>query len=53
MDNCAHHEKIAELFPSIFADLVAIPTIRPHLLELLRKENRNETLARAIGRLFS
>ena len=53
MDNCAHHEKIAELFPSIFADLVAIPTIRPHLLALLRKENRSETLARAIGRLFS
>lgn len=53
MDNCAHHEKIAELFPSIFADLVAIPTIRPHLLALLRKENRGETLARAIGRLFS
>ena len=53
MDNCAHHEKITELFPSIFADLVAIPTIRPHLLALLRKENRSETLARAIGRLFS
>ncbi len=53
MDNCAHHEKIAGLFPSIFADLVAIPTIRPHLLALLRKENRSETLARAIGRLFS
>jgi hypothetical protein len=53
MDNCAHHQEIAELFPSIFADLVAIPTIRPHLLGLLRKENRSETLARAIGRLFS
>lgn len=53
MDNCAHHQKIEELFPSIFADLVAIPTIRPHLLGLLRKENRSETLARAIGRLFS
>ncbi|KPZ57983.1 MULTISPECIES: DUF3549 family protein [unclassified Pseudoalteromonas] len=53
MDNCAHHQQIAELFPSIFADLVAIPTIRPHLLGLLRKENRSETLARAIGRLFS
>ncbi|MBH0055624.1 DUF3549 family protein [Pseudoalteromonas sp. SWXJZ94C] len=53
MDNCAHHQQIEELFPSIFADLVAIPTIRPHLLGLLRKENRSETLARAIGRLFS
>ncbi len=53
MDNCAHHQQITELFVSIFADLVAIPTIRPHLLGLLRKENRSETLARAIGRLFS
>lgn len=53
MDNCAHHKEIDTLFPSIFADLVAIPTIRPHLLGLLRKENRSETLARAIGRLFS
>ncbi len=53
MDNCAHHQGIDELFPSIFADLVAIPAIRPHLLGLLRKENRSETLARAIGRLFS
>ena len=53
MDNCAQHQEIAELFPSVFADLVAIPTIRPHLLGLLRKENRSETLARAIGRLFS
>ncbi|WP_166113789.1 DUF3549 family protein [Pseudoalteromonas sp. Z9A5] len=53
MDNCAHHQQIEELFPSVFADLVAIPTIRPHLLGLLRKENRSETLARAIGRLFS
>lgn len=53
MDNCAHHQQIDELFPSIFADLVAIPTIRPHLLGLLRKENRSDKLARAIGRLFS
>lgn len=53
MDNCAQHQKIEALFPSIFADLVAIPTIRPHLLGLLRKEDRSEALARAIGRLFS
>ena len=53
MDNCAKQQQIEELFPSIFADLVAIPSIRPHLLGLLRKENRSETLARAIGRLFS
>ena len=53
MDNCAHHQEIETLFPSIFADLVAIPAVRPHLLGLLRKENRSETLARAIGRLFS
>ena len=53
MDCCAHHTDIEQLFVSIFTDLVAIPTIRPHLLGLLRLENRSETLARAIGRLFS
>ena len=53
MDNCAKHSEIDELFPSIFADLVAIPTIRPHLLALLRNQERSDELARAIGRLFS
>ncbi|MBQ4831651.1 DUF3549 family protein [Pseudoalteromonas sp. MMG010] len=53
MECCAQHKEIDELFVSIFADLVAIPTIRPHLLALLRKENRSEALARSIGRLFS
>ncbi|WP_404339380.1 DUF3549 family protein [Pseudoalteromonas mariniglutinosa] len=53
MDCCAHHTEIDTLFVSIFADLVAIPAIRPHLLSLLRLENRSETLARAIGRLFT
>lgn len=53
MNCCAHHTEVEELFVSVFADLVAIPTLRPHLLALIRQENRSETLSRAIGRLFS
>ncbi len=53
MDKVAHAEHHPELFSGIFADLVAIPSIRPHLLALLRIENRSKTLAHAIGKLFS
>lgn len=42
-----------EIFAGIFADLVAIDTLRPHVLAILRLEQRSEALARAIGRLFS
>ncbi|WP_125563510.1 MULTISPECIES: DUF3549 family protein [Pseudoalteromonas] len=52
MDSAAHNTEVDGLFESIFADLVAIPTLRPHVLALLRTENRSETLSRAIGRLF-
>jgi len=41
-----------ELFPAIFKDLVAIPTIRPILFQCMRATNRSESLAKAIGQLF-
>ena len=53
LDSAAKNDQIPELFPSIFADLVAIPSLRPHVLGILRAENRSDTLSRAIGRLFS
>jgi len=53
MDAVAHIEDYPELFSGIFADLVAIPTLRPQLLALLRVENRSNALAHAIGKLFS
>lgn len=53
MDKAAQNSQIEGLFESIFADLVAIPMLRPHVLGLLRAQNRSETLSRAIGRLFS
>ncbi|PAJ74361.1 hypothetical protein CJF42_10685 [Pseudoalteromonas sp. NBT06-2] len=53
MDTVAYIEDYPELFSGIFADLVAIPTIRPQLLALLRVDNRSDALARAIGKLFS
>ena len=52
MDLVAQNKTEPSLFASIFADLVAISTIRPHVLALLRIENRSEQLARAIGSLF-
>ncbi len=42
-----------ELFPAIFKDLVAIPTIRPLLFQCMRSTERSDTLAKAIGQLFN
>jgi hypothetical protein len=41
-----------QLFNAIFADLVAIPSIRPILFQAIRSENRSEKLTKAIGLLF-
>ncbi|SFC84828.1 DUF3549 family protein [Pseudoalteromonas denitrificans] len=53
MDKVATTDKHPDLFSGIFADLVAIPIIRPHLLGLLREQNRSKALSTAIGKLFS
>jgi len=42
-----------ELFPAIFKDLVAIPTIRPLLFQCMRAADRSDELAKAIGQLFN
>ncbi|CCQ11693.1 hypothetical protein PALB_25940 [Pseudoalteromonas luteoviolacea B = ATCC 29581] len=42
-----------DYFAGIFADLVAIPALRPHVLGMLRAPSRSEMLSRAIGKLFS
>lgn len=41
-----------DVFAGIFADLVAIPSLRPHMLAMIRMQNRSEALSRAIGKLF-
>ncbi|MFT5757661.1 MAG: hypothetical protein ACI9LM_002397 [Alteromonadaceae bacterium] len=41
-----------QLFNGIFADLVAIPSIRPILFQAIRSENRSVKLTQAIGLLF-
>ena len=53
MEAVAQIEDYPELFSGIFTDLVAIPSLRPQLLAILRVENRSDALARAIGKLFS
>ncbi|SEK83091.1 Protein of unknown function [Colwellia chukchiensis] len=40
------------LFPAVFKDLVAIPTIRPLLLQAIRSPKRSSDLSQAIGTLF-
>lgn len=40
-------------FAGVFADLVKVPETRSSMLGLLRNPNRSETLAAAIGSLFS
>jgi len=42
-----------ELFPAIFKDLVAIPSIKPNIFICMRSEHRSPALAKAIGTLFN
>ena len=53
MELCSAVQSEQPLFESVFADLVAIPSLRPQVLALLRSSDRSEQLSRAIGRLFS
>ncbi len=39
-------------FIQVIADLMALPDLRPHLMQALRHPNRSETLIGAIGALF-
>lgn len=43
----------ADIFPAIFKDIVAIPSIRPYLFSCMRDPQRSEELAKAIGALFN
>lgn len=45
-----HH---ADLFPQLFTDLVAIPSLRGNVLKQLRLPERSPALSSAIGLLFS
>jgi hypothetical protein len=53
LDTAAKNTQTDHLFESLFADLVAIPSLRTHVLNILRMESRSERLSRAIGSLFS
>lgn len=44
-----HH---APLFSALFADLVAIPAIRPYVFSCMRAEQKSDALAEQIGLLF-
>lgn len=42
-----------EIFVAIFQDLIAVPAIRPSLLQCIRTPERSTKLSNAIGQLFS
>jgi len=50
-ESLANHHKA--LFPQLFADLVAIPSLRAKVLKQLRLTARSPALSEAIGLLFS
>ncbi|WP_166372151.1 DUF3549 family protein [Psychromonas sp. SA13A] len=50
-ESLANHHKA--LFPQLFADLVAIPSLRDKVLKQLRLTARSPALSEAIGLLFS
>lgn len=41
------------VFMAVFQDLIALPTIRPSLLQCIRSPQRSEKLANAIGNIFA
>ncbi|GEA11590.1 DUF3549 family protein [Alteromonas sp. KUL49] len=48
-----HHGHKGELFIGLFSDLVQVPSLRDSVLAMLRTPERSDTLAKAIGHLFS
>lgn len=53
MHKVAVIDETAEVFTSLYADLVKIPAIRPAMLAFIRNEKRSNAVANAIGQLFS
>ncbi|MDT0593689.1 DUF3549 family protein [Glaciecola petra] len=53
MHKIATIDESAELFKSLYADLVKIPSIRTAMLGFIRNEKRSDAVANAIGHLFN
>ncbi|WP_371189115.1 DUF3549 family protein [Thalassotalea maritima] len=43
----------SDIFAAIFQDLVALPSVRPQLLQLIRSEQRSESLSNALAAMFN
>ncbi|MFT4927715.1 MAG: hypothetical protein ACI8WB_003828, partial [Phenylobacterium sp.] len=52
LEKLASASEDQQLFQGIVADLVAIPAVRPYILQSFRNTDRSPTLATAIGHLF-
>jgi hypothetical protein len=53
MRNLAVIDNSTSLFAPLFRDLVQIPLLREHILQVLRRPDKDRALALAIGKLFS
>ena len=49
----AEHDEKAPVFAAVYADLVKIPSLRPHVLAMLRWPEKSAALTTAVGKLFS
>ncbi len=52
-EKIAHQESAEYIFIQFFTDLVAIPGVRPWLMNTIRRTERSEALSKCIGSLFS
>ncbi|QBY03232.1 DUF3549 family protein [Thalassotalea sp. HSM 43] len=52
LENVSSHLE-QDVFSAVFQDLVAIPTIRPYVLQCLRSPQRSDNLVNAIGAIFA
>ena len=53
MQAVAERDQQEPVFAAVYTDLVCIPQLRPHVLAMLRSEQKSPALTQAIGKLFS
>ena len=52
-EHVAQHDQKEPVFAAVYADLVQVPSLRPHVLAMLRWQDKSPALTAAVGKLFS
>lgn len=52
IEQLAHNNAGQEGFSQLLADVIYMPSMRPHIMKVLRSPNRSETLSKAVGIMF-